>query len=62
MFFDKPWSEVAESEINDLALKLESDMGGWIFHRKIDWNNPTPSVLIEGIAHPDVMSEWRDLK
>jgi len=33
-------------------------MGGWIFHRKIDWKNPTPSVIIEGSTHPEVMSEW----
>jgi hypothetical protein len=61
MFFDKPWSEVTDQEIDELALRLENEMGGWIFHRKIDWNNPTPSVIIEELKHPDVTAEWRDL-
>lgn len=46
MFFDKPWSEVTDEEIESLAKKLSEDTGGHIFHSKIDWNNPTPSVRI----------------
>lgn len=61
MFFDKPWTEVTDQEIDELALRLENEMGGWIFHRKIDWNNPTPSVIIKEIKHPDLMTEWREL-
>ena len=41
MMFDKPWANVSDDEIKDLAQKLESEMGGWIFHRKIDWNQKT---------------------
>lgn len=62
MFFDKTWSEVSDVEIDQIAARLEQEMGGWIFHRKIDWNNPTPSVIIEELNHPDVMSEWREIK
>jgi glycosyltransferase involved in cell wall biosynthesis len=58
MFFDKKWEDVTDDEINALATRLESEMGGWIFHRKIDWNKPTPRVMIEGLKHPDVMQEW----
>jgi glycosyltransferase involved in cell wall biosynthesis len=61
MFFNKPWADVSDDEIDQLAARLEQEMGGWIFHRKIDWNNPTPSVIIESIKHPDVMREWIDI-
>lgn len=44
MFFDKPWSEVTEEEIKDLAVRLSSELGGHIFHRKIDWNNRAPHL------------------
>ena len=46
MFFDKPWSEVTEKDISELAEKLSTQMGGWIFHRKVDFNNPTPYTKI----------------
>jgi len=46
MFFDKPWSEVSDEEISDLATKLKNEMGGWIFHQKINFNRPTPSIKI----------------
>ena len=29
-----------------IADKLSKDMGGWIFHQKIDWDAKTPSVKI----------------
>lgn len=47
MFFDKAWSEVSDDEITDLANRLADKMGGWIFHRKIDWNVRTPSIRIK---------------
>ena len=46
MFFNKPWKEVTDSEISDLANKLANDMGGWIFHSKINWSSATPSIKI----------------
>lgn len=58
MFFDKRWEEVTSEDILQISERLQDDMGGWIFHRKIDWKNPTPSVIIEGSTHPEVMSEW----
>lgn len=58
MFFNKPWSDVSDDEIDLLAARLEQEMGGWIFHRKIDWNNPTPSVMINEVTHPAVMEDY----
>ena len=53
MFFDKPWGDVTPKDISDLALKLESEMGGWIFHQKVNFNTPTPSIRVN-ITHPDI--------
>lgn len=58
MFFDKSWAEVSDEEIDHLASRLEQEMGGWIFHRKIDWKNPTPSVRMKSVFHPEVMEDW----
>ena len=58
MFFNKPWVDVSDDEIDQLAVRLEQEMGGWIFHRKIDWNNPTPSVMINEVTHPAVMEDY----
>ena len=58
MFFNKRWSDVSDDEIDLLAARLEQEMGGWIFHRKIDWNNPTPSVMINEVTHPAVMEDY----
>ena len=57
MFFDKPWSEVSDKDISDLALKLKEKMGGWIFHSKVDFSNPTPHISL-GIDHPEAIREW----
>lgn len=44
MMFDKAWSEVSDEEIKELALRLEREMGGWIFHEKINWNKNIPWI------------------
>jgi hypothetical protein len=54
MFFDKKWSEVNDNEIKELAEKLKDKMGGWIFHNKVDFDKPTPHVMIER-DQPEVM-------
>ena len=46
MFFDKPWSEVSDEEIAVLAKDLATKTGGHVFHSKIDWDKPTPSLRI----------------
>jgi len=47
MFFQKPWSTVTDSDINELAEKLSNDIGGWIFHKPVDFSNPTPHIQID---------------
>ena len=46
MFFDKPWSEVSEKEIENLATELADKLGGWIFHSKVDLNKKVPHVVV----------------
>ena len=47
MFFDKPWSQVSDDEIDALASRLSNETGGHIFHTKIDWTKTTPSITLE---------------
>ena len=57
MFFNKPWSEVSEEEIDDISKRLSSEMGGWIFHSRVDFSKPTPSISLDR-DHPSVMENW----
>ena len=57
MFFDKPWSEVSDEEITELSDRMQREMGGWVFHRKIDFSRLTPSIQIED-SHPNLMKMW----
>ena len=59
MFFDKAWCDVTEEDIDDLALQLRDKMGGWIFHERVDFSNPTPHITIDS-GHPEVVDEWID--
>ncbi len=47
MFFDKPWVDVDEQEISELAQRLAKETGGHVFHSKIDWNNPMPHLTLD---------------
>ena len=44
MFFDKPWSEVSDAEIDALAERLANETGGHVFHSKVDWSRPMPHI------------------
>ena len=57
MFFNKKWSEVSDKDIKGLASKLEKEMGGWIFHSKVDFNRKSPHVKLKR-SHPEVMKTW----
>ena len=59
MFFNKSWKDVTDKEIDDMTNKLEEEMGGWIFHRKVDFNKPTPSIRLNR-AHPKHINEWKN--
>ncbi len=56
-FFDKPWSEVTDEEIEEIVVKMKSLMGGWIFHDRINFEKPTPWMKIEK-GHPKIMKKW----
>ena len=57
MFFNKPWSKVKKKEIKELASKLSSEMGGWIFHNKIDFSKKTPHIYPPD-GHPSFIKGW----
>ena len=57
MFFNKSWSEVTDKEIKDLSHKLEKEMGGWIFHNKVDFSKPTPHIKLKR-SHPSFIAAW----
>lgn len=44
MMFDKPWSDVTDADISDLAKRLDERLGGWVWHRKWDGVAATPSI------------------
>ena len=46
MFFDKPWSEVSDDDIANLAKDLSEKTGGHVFHSKVDLDNHTPHVTL----------------
>tara|TARA_A100001011_G_scaffold399414_1_gene507957 strand:- start:5926 stop:7914 length:1989 start_codon:yes stop_codon:yes gene_type:complete len=54
VMFDKPWADVTEEDIDALGGKLASKLGGWIFHNKVSFDNPTPHLTINR-SHPE---EW----
>ena len=56
-FFNKPWSEVSEEEIVNMANTLNNNFGGWIFHSRVDLEKPTPWYHIES-DHPDAIKKW----
>ena len=61
MFFNKPWSETTDEELDDLAERLADEMGGWIFHTKVDFSKKTPHMQLSQ-GHPDMISTWVNKK
>jgi len=57
MFFDSAWSDVTEDQITEMANKLSEEMGGWVFHTKVDFEKATPHVEIER-PHPATIMNW----
>lgn len=57
MFFNKAWSEISEEEISSMAKRLSEEMGGWIFHSKVDFSKKTPHIEVKS-GHPSCMSKW----
>lgn len=59
MFFDKKWSDVTDEDIVTLSEKLSTQMGGWIFHQKVDFNKPTPHLTLNQ-GQPALMKKEND--
>jgi len=57
MFFDKCWKDVSNEEIVNLANKMNNELGGWVFHSRVDFSNPTPWYKINS-KHPELIIEW----
>ena len=57
MFFQKPWSEVSDEDIESLSTRLKNEIGGWIFHSPVDFSNPTPHISLE-LDHPKFVWTW----
>ena len=57
MFFDKKWEDVSDEDVKKLASTLAKDMGGWLFHQKLDLSRPTPHINVKRTI-PNVMKEW----
>ena len=57
VMFDKPWSEVTDDDIEEVASRLTNEMGGWIFHEKVDFSKKTPHITIER-SHPAVYLKY----
>ena len=58
MFFDKKWEDVTDEDIEHMAARLSTEMGGWIFHNKVDFSKPTPHVEINK-SEPELMMEFK---
>ena len=57
MFFNKRWSDVNDSEIVNLANKMDNELGGWVFHTRVDFSKPTPWYKINS-GHPNLIKKW----
>lgn len=57
MFFNKPWSDISDDEITEMATKLSTELGGWVFHAKVDFDKPTPHLSVDR-AQPGIMKDW----
>jgi len=47
MFFDAAWADVTDEDILKLSARLRDEMGGWIFHNKVDFSHPTPHITLQ---------------
>lgn len=55
MFFNSEWSNVSDDDIDELASRLKEELGGWVFHEKVNFDKPTPHLTLK-ITQPKVMS------
>ena len=56
MFFDDEWSNVTDGDIEQLATRLKEELGGWVFHEKVNFERPTPHLTLK-LTQPKVMND-----
>lgn len=56
-FFGRPWKDVSDQDISQLATKMKNELGGWIFHSLVDFSKPTPWIKIK-MGDPAIMKSW----
>ena len=56
MFFQKPWADVSDEDIDNLSTDLKEKLGGWVFHDPVDFSKPTPHVELS-CGQPKIMLE-----
>ena len=61
VMFDKPWSEVTKEDIASLSEKLAAEMGGWIFHNKVDFSRKVPHISVQR-GHPSKFISYEESK
>jgi len=59
VMFDKSWSEVTDDDIEQLGNRLATEMGGWIFHEKVNFSRYIPHVTLNS-GHPKVYLDMGD--
>ena len=59
VFMQKAWAEVTDSDAESVGNRIEGEMGGWIFHQRVDFSRKTPSISVNK-THPAVMSSWTE--
>jgi glycosyltransferase involved in cell wall biosynthesis len=57
VMFDKPWSDVTDDDITTLSKRLADEMGGWIFHEKIDFSKKVPHISVQR-GHPSTFISY----
>jgi len=56
MFFNKKWENVTDEEIDTLGVRLSKELGGWVFHSKVDFNAKVPHINVSR-DQPAIMKE-----
>ena len=57
MFFDKSWKDVSNDEIVNIANRMNNELGGWVFHTRVNFDKPTPWYNIDS-GHPGTIKNW----
>ena len=61
VMFDKPWAEVTQEDIEHMSSKLSEELGGWIFHQKVDFSKKVPHISVQR-SHPNTFLTYEKSK